>query len=113
MRQFGGRRLDAHLQLVRRQLQLLVEPGALERFAPVVQDGDDRRQLARFGQHLAGDRLDRNRLAGVRVDQTDLAAPDFAGAGLAEQQAGDERREVRVVRLHAALGAVGRVGRRP
>ena len=62
-RQLGGGRLDARLQFVRRRLQLLVQPRALERLAPVVQDGDDGRQLAGLGQHLAGDGFDGNRLA--------------------------------------------------
>ena len=100
LRDVGGRRLDLPLELVRRLLQLLVEPRLLERLAPIVQDRDDRRQLAVLGQHLAGDRLDRHRLAGPRIDQADLADAALIGA---DQQAGDERREVRVVGLHPAL----------
>ena len=75
-----------------------------------MQDGDDRGQLAGFGQHLAGDRFDGDRLAAVGIDQADLSAPDLAGTGLAEQQAGDERREVRVVRLHVPLRRRRRLG---
>jgi hypothetical protein len=31
-----------------------------------------------------------NRLAGLRIHQSDLAAPNLAGSAFAEQQAGDE-----------------------
>ena len=100
LRDVGGRRLNLPLELVRRLLQLLVELRLFDRLAAVVEDRHDRGQLAVLGQNLAGDRLDRHRLAGLRIDQ-----PDFADAPLigADQHAGDERREMRVVGLHPAL----------
>ena len=100
LRDVGGRRLNLPLELVRRLLQLLVELRLLDRFAPIVQDRDDGGQLAVLGQDLAGDRFDRHRLAGLRIDQADLADAALVGA---DEHAGDERREVRVVGLHPAL----------
>ena len=61
LRELGGRLLNLALELVRRLLQLLVEPRLFDRLASVVQDRDDRHQLAVLRQDLAGDRLDRQR----------------------------------------------------
>ena len=100
LRDVGGGRLNLPLELVGGLLQLLVELRLLDRLAPIVKDRHDRGQLAVLRQHLAGDRLDRHRLAGLRIAQ-----PDFADAALigADQHAGDERRKMRVVGLHPAL----------
>ena len=69
LRDVGGRRLNLPLELVGRLLQLLVQPRLFERLAAVVEDRDDRGQFAVLRQNLAGDRFDRHRLAGARIDQ--------------------------------------------
>jgi hypothetical protein len=76
-----------------------------------VQDRDNGRELAGFGEHLAGDGLNRNVRQRIGIGEADLATTNLARAGHAEQQPGDERREVRVVGLHGALRGLGRIGR--
>ncbi len=75
MRDVCGRGLNFPFELVRGLLELFVEPCPLDGFALIVQDGDHRGQLAVLGQNLAGNGLDRHRLAGSRVVQADLARP--------------------------------------
>ena len=55
-------------------LELLVEPRLLQRLGAVVEDGDDRGDLAVLGEHLAGDRLDGQRRAGLR-DRSGASSP--------------------------------------
>ena len=62
-----------------------------------MQDGDDRRQLAVLGEDLAGDRLDRHRLACSGVDEADFADAALVGA---DEHAGNEGGELRIVGLH-------------
>ena len=57
-----------------RLLQLLVEARLLDRLGEVVQDRHDPDQLALLRQDRAGQRLDRQRPAGRRIGQLNLAA---------------------------------------
>ena len=100
VRDVGGGRLNPPLQLVGRVLQLLVQLRLFDRLATVVQNRDNGRQLSVIRQDLAGDRLDRQRFAGRRIEEADLAHAALIGA---DEHAGDERREMRVVGLHPAL----------
>ena len=52
----------SHFQLLGRELQLLVQLVSFDRLRAIVQDRDDRGQLADLGQHLRGERLDRHEL---------------------------------------------------
>ena len=100
LRDVGCRRLNLAFELVRGLLQLLVQPRLFDRLAAVVEDRHHGRQLTVLGQHLSRDGLDRHRLAGFGIAQSDLAdAPPIR----ADEHVGDERREVRVVGLHPAL----------
>ena len=97
--ELGGRFLHLALELDRRLLQLLVEARLLDRLGEVVQDRDDPHQLALLRQDRAGDRLDRQRPAGQRIAELDLAA--VALLARSRQHVRDERRQVRAVGAHA------------
>src|SRR5207249_2706979 len=84
----GCGRLNSALELVGRLLQLLVQLRLFDRLAAVVQDRDDGRQLAVVRQNLAGDRLDRQRLAELRIGEANLTDTALIGA---DEHTGDER----------------------
>ena len=90
--ELGGRRLDLGRELRRRGLELRVEARLVERLAPVVEDGDDRLEVAARADHLAGHGLHRQGVAGRRRDEGELAAEDCVTVG---QQPRDERRSAR------------------
>ena len=97
--ELGGRVAHLLLEEARGLLQLLVERVLLHRLGAVVEDRDDRGDLAVLREDLAADRLDGHGRGRLRIEQTELAAE--APAGLEEEEVGDVRREVRVVRADA------------
>ena len=96
-------------QLVGGALDLLVEARLLHRLGSVVEDGDDGGRLAVLGEDLAGDRLDRQRRAGLTIGQR----RSRRGGGVAARRSRPETNEVnsaslartRARRLVAARGA--------